>query len=63
MEGVVTNVVDFGAFALVSEGIEGLIHVSEIRGTQDFAPQDVLFPGDIILVRILNIHRNSSAWR
>ncbi len=55
IEGVVTNVVDFGAFLLVEEGIEGLLHVSEMRGTQDFAPQDVLYPDDHVLVRILQI--------
>jgi small subunit ribosomal protein S1 len=55
VEGVVTNVVDFGAFLMVEEGIEGLLHVSEMRGTQDFAPQDVLYPDDHVLVRILQI--------
>ncbi len=55
IEGVVTSVVDFGAFVTVAEGIEGLIHVSEIVGTQDFAPQDVLMPGDTLLLRILKI--------
>ena len=55
VEGTVTNVVDFGAFLLVEEGIEGLLHVSEMRGTQDFAPQDILYPDDHVLVRILQI--------
>jgi small subunit ribosomal protein S1 len=55
LEGVVMNVTDFGAFVLVADGIEGLVHVSEMRGTRNAAPQDVLFPGDTILVRILNI--------
>jgi small subunit ribosomal protein S1 len=55
LEGVVTNVVDFGAFLYVEEGIEGLLHVSEMHGTQDFAPQDVLYPDDRILARILRI--------
>jgi small subunit ribosomal protein S1 len=55
VEGVVTNVVDFGAFLYVEEGIEGLLHVSEMHGTQDFAPQDVLYPDDRVLVRILRI--------
>jgi small subunit ribosomal protein S1 len=55
IEGVVTNVTDFGAFALVTDGIEGLIHVSEIRGAQNLAAQDVLSTGDTILVRILRI--------
>lgn len=55
VEGVVTNVVDFGAFVHVDDGIEGLIHVSEINGMQDFLPKDILTPGDTILVRILDI--------
>jgi small subunit ribosomal protein S1 len=54
-EGVITNVVDFGAFALISDGIEGLVHISELRGAQDFAPQDILTAGDTILLRILDI--------
>jgi small subunit ribosomal protein S1 len=55
IDGVITNVTDFGAFALITEGIEGLIHVSEMRGAQNLAPQDVLSVGDTILVRILSI--------
>lgn len=54
-EGVVASVVDFGAFVLIEDGIEGLLHVSEMRGTKDFAPQDVLVPGDLVLVRIVDI--------
>jgi small subunit ribosomal protein S1 len=55
VEGVITSVADFGAFAIVADDIEGLIHVSEMHGTQDFAPQDLLSPGDTVLLRILNI--------
>jgi len=55
VEGLVTNVVDFGAFLLVEKGIEGLLHVSEMQGTQDFAPQDVLYPDEYVLVRIVRI--------
>ncbi len=55
VEGVVSSVVDFGAFVVIGDGIEGLLHASEMRGTKDFAPQDILIPGDIVLVRIINI--------
>lgn len=55
VEGVIMNVTDFGAFALIAEGIEGLIHVSEMRGAQNLAPQDALSVGDTVLVRILKI--------
>jgi small subunit ribosomal protein S1 len=55
VEGVITSVAEFGAFAVVADDIEGLIHVSEMHGAQDFAPQDLLTPGDTVLLRILNI--------
>jgi small subunit ribosomal protein S1 len=55
VEGIVTNVTDFGAFMLITDGIEGLVHVSEMRGARGTAPQDILVPGDTVLVRILNI--------
>lgn len=55
VEGVVTSVVDFGAFLLVSEGVEGLLHVSEMRGAHDREPQDLLYPDDHLLLRILQI--------
>lgn len=55
IEGVVTKVLDFGAFVQVAPGIEGLVHVSEIRIFGTGAPQDVLQTGDVLLVRILSI--------
>lgn len=55
VEGVVASVVDFGAFVLVEEGIEGLLHTSEMNGARGAKPEDVLAPGDLVLVRILDI--------
>jgi small subunit ribosomal protein S1 len=55
VEGVVTSVTDFGAFVRVAEGVDGLLHASEIHGSEDFAPQDLLYTGDTVLVRILDI--------
>lgn len=55
VEGTVTNVVDFGAFVRVATGVEGLVHVSEIDGTQGSAAQDILYTGDRLLLRILDI--------
>jgi ribosomal protein S1 len=46
---VISNVVDFGALAQAADGVEGLIHVSEMHGTRDMAPQDLLYPGDTVL--------------
>lgn len=55
VEGVVTNVVDFGAFAEIEEGIEGLIHVSELSEAQVSHPRDVVKKGDLLLLRIIRI--------
>jgi small subunit ribosomal protein S1 len=55
VEGVVTHVVDFGAFARVEEGLEGLIHVSELAEGNFLHPRNVVQEGDIVAVRVLNI--------
>ena len=55
VEGVVTNVVDFGAFAEIDEGIEGLIHVSELADTPISHPKQVVKKGDLLLLRIIRI--------
>jgi small subunit ribosomal protein S1 len=55
LEGVVTNVVDFGAFAEVEDGVEGLIHVSELTEAPISHPRDVVKKGDLLLLRIIRI--------
>lgn len=55
VEGVVTNVVDFGAFACIEDGLEGLIHVSELAEGQFLHPRNVVGEGDKVKARILNI--------
>jgi small subunit ribosomal protein S1 len=55
VEGVITNIVDFGAFACVEEGLEGLIHVSELAEGHFLHPRNVVQEGDRVHARILNI--------
>jgi small subunit ribosomal protein S1 len=55
VEGVITNVVDFGAFACIEDGLEGLIHVSELAEGHFLHPRNVVREGDVIKARILNI--------
>jgi small subunit ribosomal protein S1 len=55
VEGVVTHVVDFGAFARVEEGLEGLIHVSELAEGNFVHPRNVVREGDTVVARILTI--------
>lgn len=51
----ITNVVDFGAFARVPEGVEGLIHISELAEGHFLHPRNVVDEGDEVSARILNI--------
>jgi small subunit ribosomal protein S1 len=55
VEGTVTNVVSFGAFVRVQEGVEGLIHVSELAEGSLLHPRNVVHEGDIVRVRVLTI--------
>ncbi len=52
---VVTALVPFGAFARLEEGLEGLIHASEIPLPANGTIKDVLFPGQRVQVRILQV--------
>jgi small subunit ribosomal protein S1 len=55
LEGKVTKVVAFGAFVEVMEGVEGLVHISELAHHHVENPREVVNPGDIGQVRILEI--------
>jgi len=55
VEGTITHVVDFGAFVQVEEGLEGLIHVSELASGKSCDPYDVLQTGDVVSVEVLSI--------
>jgi len=55
VEGVITHVVDFGAFTRVEEGLEGLIHVSELAEGNFFHPRNVVQEGDVVTARVVSI--------
>jgi len=55
VEGVVTNVVSFGAFVRVEEGVEGLVHISELAEGHFLHPRNVVKEGDQVRARILSI--------
>ncbi len=55
LKGVVTHVVDFGAFAQVEDGLEGLIHVSELAERNVAHPRDVVQEGDVVTLRVISI--------
>jgi len=53
IEGRITGIADFGAFVLLEEGLEGLIHVSEINRAGQDGPE--ISVGDTVVVEILNV--------
>jgi uncharacterized protein len=55
LEGVVTNVAAFGAFVDVGVHQDGLVHVSAMSKTFVKDPRDVVKPGDIVRVRVLDV--------
>jgi small subunit ribosomal protein S1 len=55
VEGTVTKVTDFGAFALIREGVEGLIHISEIAEPSPSHPGEIVKEGERLLLRIVRL--------
>lgn len=55
LEGVVTNVAAFGAFVDVGVHQDGLVHVSALSKTFVKDPRDVVKPGDIVRVKVMDV--------
>jgi small subunit ribosomal protein S1 len=55
LEGKVTKVVTFGAFVEILDGVEGLVHISELAPHHVESPREIVHPGDAIRVKILEI--------
>ncbi len=53
--GTVTKLAQFGAFARVEDGVEGLIHISELTTRAIQNPREVVREGDVVTVKVLNI--------
>jgi len=59
VEAKITRLTKFGAFAMLENGIEGLIHISEISEEHITHPKEVLHEGDIVTLRIIKIETES----
>jgi small subunit ribosomal protein S1 len=56
IEGKVRNLTDFGAFVEVEDGIDGLIHISDMSWHRRLKhPSDVLKKGDTVKARVINV--------
>jgi small subunit ribosomal protein S1 len=60
VSGIVTKLMNFGAFVELEPGVEGLVHVSNLgMGRRVNHPKEVLSPGDQVDVRVLTVDKDS----
>ncbi|HEX5240725.1 MAG TPA: 30S ribosomal protein S1 [Candidatus Limnocylindrales bacterium] len=55
IDGTVTKLVNFGAFVRVRDGLEGLIHISELSHQRVAHPGDVVHEGQLLKLRIISL--------
>ncbi len=55
IEGKITKLVSFGAFAELGEGIEGLVHISEMAAKHIELPAQVVHVGDTVQVKVMEV--------
>jgi len=58
VEGTITKTVSFGAFMEIENGIEGLIHISQLAQRHVETPDEVVKKGDKVTAKIININEN-----
>jgi small subunit ribosomal protein S1 len=56
VEGKVTKLVPFGCFIELAEGIEGLVHISEIAAKHIDSPAQVVHQGDVVKVKVMEVN-------
>jgi small subunit ribosomal protein S1 len=55
VEGIISDVVNYGAFLMLEQGLEGLIHVSELAEGRFLHPRNVVRRGERVLARVLTV--------
>ena len=55
VQGTITQIANFGAFARIADGVEGLIHVSELSDNRNLQPRQIVREGDVVNVKIIRI--------
>jgi small subunit ribosomal protein S1 len=55
VKGAVTSVTDFGVFVEIEEGVEGLVHVSQLSTERVDKPSSLFKPGDVIEAEVTNV--------
>lgn len=55
VEGTISNVVSFGAFVMIEDELEGLIHISQLAEGTFLHPRNVVSKGQIVVARVLKV--------
>jgi small subunit ribosomal protein S1 len=55
VEGTITHLTKFGAFARLDEDLEGLIHISELSDQRINHPKEVVKEGDVVTLRVIKV--------
>ena len=55
VKGKITKIANFGVFVELEDGLEGLLHISELSDAKVENPQDVVKPGQEVEVKILRV--------
>lgn len=63
VEGKVIGTPEFGAFVELEPGVEGLVHISELADRRVGQVQDVVKPGDVVKVRVLEVSEDTRKIR
>ena len=60
LQGKVRNLTNFGAFVEIEEGIDGLVHISDMSWTKRVRhPSEVVKKGDVVTVKVLEVNREN----
>lgn len=55
VKGTITKIASFGAFARVEDGVEGLIHISELADGHVAHPKNVVKEGDVVTLKVIRV--------
>ncbi len=63
IEGKIKNITDFGIFIGIDEGIDGLVHISDISWTKRFKhPSELYKKGQVVQAKVLNIDKENERF-
>lgn len=57
LQGTVSRVLPYGAFVKIAPELEGLVHISEMSWSKSLNPDEIVSPGDVVTVKLLNIEK------